>query len=67
MSLLKVKIISLVSLDAINPIDFTLYGAMGFEYGLSETFFVRGGTHFGHDTADASLGLGLIYRLKALV
>lgn len=48
----------LVSVDAINPIDFTLYGAIGMEYGFADMFFLRAGSHFGHDTADASLGLG---------
>ena len=48
----------LVSIDAINPIDFTLYGAMGVEYSLADMFFLRAGTHFGHDTADMSLGAG---------
>tara|TARA_Y100000996_G_scaffold159870_1_gene123616 strand:- start:127 stop:1143 length:1017 start_codon:yes stop_codon:yes gene_type:complete len=49
----------LISMDAINPIDFTLYGAMGMEYGFADMFFLRAGTHFGHDTADMSLGAGL--------
>tara|TARA_B100000029_G_C17462591_1_gene919082 strand:+ start:230 stop:1261 length:1032 start_codon:yes stop_codon:yes gene_type:complete len=49
----------LVSVDAINPIDYTLYGAIGMEYNYSDMFFLRGGTHFGHDTADWSLGGGL--------
>jgi len=49
----------LISMDAINPIDFTLYGTMGMEYGFADMFFLRAGTHFGHDTADMSLGAGL--------
>ena len=48
----------LISIDAINPIDFILHGAMGVEYGFADMFFLRGGTHFGHDTADISLGAG---------
>ena len=29
------------------------------EYGFADMFFLRAGTHFGHDTADMSLGAGL--------
>ena len=54
----------LVSIDAINPIDFTLYGAMGMEYAYADMFFLRGGTHLGHDTADVSLGAGLRINTK---
>ena len=49
----------LISLDAINPIDYTLYGAVGMEYNYSDSFYLRGGTHVGHDTADWSAGAGL--------
>ena len=49
----------LLSFDAINPIDFTLHGAIGMEYGFAEMFFLRTGTHIGHDTADMSFGAGL--------
>ena len=49
----------LISMDAINPIDYTLYSAIGMEYTFSEMFFLRFGTHFGHDTANTSLGAGL--------
>jgi len=55
----------LMSMDAINPIDYTLYGAMGVEYAYSEMFFVRAGTHFGHDTADMSLGAGFKLNTEA--
>ena len=54
----------LVSLDAINPIDYTLYGALGLEYNNSDMFFVRAGTHLGHDTADWSLGGGLNLKIR---
>ena len=54
-----------VAIDAINPIDYTLYGAMGMEYAYADMFFVRAGTHFGHDTADMSLGAGLQINTKA--
>ena len=54
----------LMSIDAINPIDYTLYGAMGMEYAYADMFFVRAGTHFGHDTADMSLGAGLQINTK---
>ena len=49
----------LISLDAINPIDYTLYGAVGMEYNYRDSFYLRGGTHVGHDTADWSAGAGL--------
>jgi len=49
----------LFSMDAINPIDFTLYSAIGMEYTFSDMFFLRFGTHVGHDTAEMSLGAGL--------
>ena len=49
----------LLSFDAINPIDFTLHGAIGMEYGFADMFFLRTGTHIGHDTADMSFGAGL--------
>lgn len=54
----------LMSVDAINPIDFTLYSSMGMEYAYADMFFVRAGTHFGHDTADMSLGAGLRINTK---
>ena len=47
------------SIDGINPIDYTLYGAMGVEYSWREMAFIRGGTHLFHDTAGLSLGGGL--------
>jgi len=49
----------MLSLDAINPIDYTLYGAVGMEYNYIDVFYLRGGTHLGHDTADWSAGAGL--------
>ena len=49
----------LVAFDAINPIDYTLYGAVGMEYTYDDMFYLRGGTHIGHDTADWSVGAGL--------
>jgi len=49
----------LISMDAINPIDYTLYSAVGMEYNYNDVFFLRGGTHIGHDTADWSAGAGL--------
>jgi len=49
----------LISVDAINPIDYTLYGAVGMEYNYNDVLFFRAGTHTGHDTADWSLGAGM--------
>ena len=48
-----------VSADAINPIDYTVYGGLGAEYSWRDIGFLRGGTHIGHDTAGLSLGGGL--------
>tara|TARA_B100001123_G_C15108877_1_gene946661 strand:- start:3 stop:1010 length:1008 start_codon:yes stop_codon:yes gene_type:complete len=48
-----------VSADAINPIDYTVYGGIGAEYSWNNMAFVRGGTHLYHDTAGLSLGGGL--------
>jgi len=54
----------LLSVDAINPVDYTLYSAVGMEYNYNDMFFLRGGTHFGHDTADWSVGGGLKIEIK---
>jgi len=48
-----------VSADAINPIDYTVYGGLGAEYSWRDIGFLRAGTHIGHDTAGLSLGGGL--------
>ena len=53
--LLKMKNHSfMVSMDAINPIDYVLYGSVGMEYSYRDMFFLRAGTHFEHDTAPSS-------------
>ena len=58
--LLKMKNHSfMVSMDAINPIDYVLYGSVGMEYSYRDMFFLRAGTHFEHDTAEWSVGAGL--------
>ena len=54
----------LLSIDAISPIDYVLYGTVGMEYSFREMFFVRAGTHFNHDTADFSLGTGLRVNIR---
>ena len=48
-----------VSADAINPIDYTVYGGIGLEYSWRDMAFIRGGTKLFHDTAGMSLGGGL--------
>jgi hypothetical protein len=48
-----------VSADAINPIDYTVYGGIGLEYSWRDMAFIRGGTKLFHDTAGLSLGGGL--------
>ena len=47
------------SADAINPIDYTVYGGIGAEYSWNNMAFIRGGTKLFHDTAGMSLGGGL--------
>ena len=53
-----------ISVDAINPLDYTLYSTAGMEYNYNDMFFVRLGSHFGHDTADWSLGAGMNMKIK---
>lgn len=48
-----------ISVDAINPIDYTLYYSMGIEYAWNEFAFLRSGTHVGHDTAGMTFGGGV--------
>ena len=47
------------SIDGINPIDYTVYGAVGLEYSWRNIAFLRGGTRLYHDTAGFSIGGGL--------
>ncbi len=49
-----------VTMDMINPIDYTLYGTMGMEYAWRDLAYVRFGSRFGHDTAKWSLGGGFM-------
>ena len=55
-----------VSADAINPIDYTVYGSLGAEYSWRNIGFFRAGTHIGHDTAGLSLGGGLKWSMFAV-
>jgi len=52
-----------VSADAINPIDYTVYGGVGVEYSWRNMAFIRGGTHLFHDTAGLSLGGGIKWQI----
>ena len=54
------------SADAINPIDYTVYGGVGFEYSWQNMAFIRGGTRLYHDTAGLSLGGGLKWSMFAV-
>ena len=54
------------SADAINPIDYTVYGGVGFEYSWRDIAFVRCGTRLYHDTAGLSLGGGLKWSMFAV-
>ena len=45
-----------ISMDGINPIDYTVYGAVGIEYSWRDIAFIRAGTRLYHDTAGLSLG-----------
>jgi hypothetical protein len=40
-----------VSVDGINPIDYTVYGGIGLEYSWRDMAFIRCGTRLFHDTA----------------
>jgi len=53
-----------LAFDAINPIDYTLYGSFGMEYALRNMFFIRAGTHLEHDTADLSIGAGVEFNIR---
>ena len=55
-----------VSVDAINPIDYTVYGGIGLEYSWRDIAFIRGGTKVFHDTAGLSLGGGLKWSMFAV-
>ena len=55
-----------VSIDAINPIDYTVYGGVGAEYAWNNMAFIRAGTRFLHDTAGLSLGGGLKWSMIAV-
>jgi len=48
----------ILAIDAINPIDYTLYGTMGMEYAWNDMVYGRMGYRIGHDTAKWSVGLG---------
>jgi len=52
-----------VSADAINPIDYTVYGGFGVEYSWHNMVIIRGGTHLFHDTAGLSLGGGIKWQI----
>ena len=52
-----------VSADAINPIDYTVYGGVGAEYSWRNIVFLRSGTHLFHDTAGLSLGGGIKWQI----
>ena len=45
--------------DAINPIDYTMYGGIGLEYSWRDIAFLRSGTKLFHDTSGLSIGGGL--------
>ena len=55
-----------VSVDGINPIDYTVYGGLGIEYSWRDIAFIRGGTRLFHDTAGLSLGGGLKWSMFAV-
>ena len=56
----------IVTIDGINPIDYTVYGGVGFEYSWQNIAFIRGGTRLYHDTAGISLGGGLKWSMFAV-
>tara|TARA_Y100001970_G_scaffold234252_1_gene292465 strand:+ start:87 stop:1103 length:1017 start_codon:yes stop_codon:yes gene_type:complete len=56
----------IISMDGIKPSDYIVYGSAGLEYAWKNIAFIRGGTHFGHDTAGMSAGVGLNIRLGTM-
>ena len=50
------------SVDAINPIDYTMYYGVGVEYSWEDMAFIRAGSRLAHDTAGVSFGGGLKIR-----
>jgi len=48
----------IIAMDAINPIDYVLYGTIGMEYAWKDMIYLRAGSRFNHDTAKWSLGAG---------
>ena len=55
-----------ISMDAINPLDYELYGTMGMEYTWRDLVFIRSGMHLGHDTAGFTFGGGVSWNNIAL-
>ena len=55
-----------VTADAINPIEYTVYGGVGIEYSWRDMAFIRGGKHLFHDTAGLSVGGGLKWNIFAI-
>ena len=55
-----------ISMDAINPLDYELYGMMGMEFVWNDLVFVRSGMHLGHDTAGFTFGGGVSWNNIAL-
>mgnify|MGYP000338122621 FL=1 len=55
-----------VSVDGVNPSDYTVYGSVGCEYGWMDFAFLRVGTHLGHDTAGLSAGAGIRVKTRGL-
>ena len=53
-------------MDAINPLDYELYGMMGMEFVWNDLVFVRSGMHLGHDTASFTFGGGVLWNNIAL-
>ena len=55
-----------LSADGINPIDYTVYGALGAEYSWRDMAFLRFGTKLSHDTSGISVGGGLKWSLFSI-
>jgi len=56
----------IISMDGIKPSDYVVYGSVGLEYAWKDVAFIRGGSHFGHDTAGMSAGVGVNIRLGTM-
>ena len=51
-----------VTADAMNPLDYSLFGSIAGEFSYQNLAFVRTGYQLGHDTAGLSVGAGVSFK-----